>query len=62
MTHTVVKAFHATEAGRVVQPGEPITPADESRAGELERASLIARVKVRPKPSNKDAAPQRKTK
>lgn len=63
-SHLVLKPFDAPEARRVVQPGESITPSDESRAKELERAGLIERKRkaVPAAPSNKDAAKQRRDK
>lgn len=64
MRYRVLKPFSASEARRVVQPGETITPSDESRAKELERAGLIEpkRKMISAAPKNKDAAKQRKNK
>jgi hypothetical protein len=64
MSHLVLKPFNASEARRVVQPGEAIAPSSESRAKELERAGLIEpkRKMIRAAPQNKDAAKQRKNK
>lgn len=64
MVYEVLKPFEAEESGRVVSPGEPFTPSNEARAGDLERAGLIKRRrKMRSAaPRNKDAAHQRRNK
>lgn len=66
MSHVILKSFYAPEVGRVAIRGEPFTPSDEVRAGELERNGLIAPApesKALPAaPQNKDAAKQRKNK
>lgn len=65
-THIAVKAFHASETGRITAIGEPFTPSDESRAKELERNGLIEAAPegkaLAAAPQNKDAAKLRRNK